>query len=371
MNRSDPKWYQVNDIGQVDTPALLIYEERVVHNIKTAINMVGSPDKLRPHVKTHKSSEVSKLMLEHGITKFKCATIAEAEMLAQTGAEDVLIAYQPNYIKAQRVIKLINAFPKTEFSILIDNSETSEMLNTLFHDHDKIARIYIDLDVGMHRTGVAPHSAFNLVNSCQTMSHIQVLGLHAYDGHIRDVDFVARKAKCDQAFEEVTKLKGDLKKKLDIDSTIVVGGSPCFSIHCKREEVECSPGTFVYWDHGYQSICKEQDFQIAALVISRVISHPADNTICLDLGHKSIAAENPFPRVFFFELDSWEAIGQSEEHLVMRSEIDDQPSIETMFYGVPKHICPTVALYNQVSIIRNGRVDTVWDITARGRRISI
>ena len=89
------EWYIVDNIGELDSPALVIYSERVGHNIETLTKSIVNVARLRPHVKTHKSLEVSKLMLKAGIKKFKCATIAEAEMLAMAGAPDVLLAYQP------------------------------------------------------------------------------------------------------------------------------------------------------------------------------------------------------------------------------------------------------------------------------------
>src|ERR1700754_572473 len=100
-------WYRISNVDQLDTPALVVYPDRVKENIRTAVDMVGDPARLRPHVKTHKSPETTRLMLAGGIRSFKCATIAEAEMLALEGAEDVLLAYQPVGPKAARFIALI------------------------------------------------------------------------------------------------------------------------------------------------------------------------------------------------------------------------------------------------------------------------
>src|SRR4030095_1079247 len=95
-------WYQIEDIDKIDSPALVIFPERVKANIQTAISMVGDVNRLRPHVKTNKPHDASRLMLDAGITKFKCATIAEAEMLGAIGAPDVLLAYQPLGPKLER-----------------------------------------------------------------------------------------------------------------------------------------------------------------------------------------------------------------------------------------------------------------------------
>ena len=106
-------WYTISNIAELDTPALVVYPDRVRENIRRAIDMVGDAARLRPHVKTHKSPQVTRMMLEAGILQFKCATIAEAEMLALEGAPDVLLAYQPIGPKVERLVALIQKFPKS------------------------------------------------------------------------------------------------------------------------------------------------------------------------------------------------------------------------------------------------------------------
>src|SRR5690348_11189293 len=96
-------WYQIKNIESLDSPALIIYKDRVQTNIQSLIKMKDVAH-LRPHVKTNKIAEVCKMMLDAGITKFKCATIAEAEMLAMINAPDVLLAYQPTPAKAKRLL---------------------------------------------------------------------------------------------------------------------------------------------------------------------------------------------------------------------------------------------------------------------------
>src|SRR6185369_2725130 len=115
------EWYCIDDIHELDSPALVIFPDRVKKNIQTAIGMVENVDRLRPHVKTNKSPDAVRLMLEAGITKFKCATIAEAEMLGMIGAPDVVLAYQPLGPKLKRFIELIKKFPSTKYTCLVDN----------------------------------------------------------------------------------------------------------------------------------------------------------------------------------------------------------------------------------------------------------
>src|SRR4030095_9570615 len=114
-------WYEIENVNELDSPALVVFPERVKHNIQLAIEMIGEVNRLRPHIKTNKSPDVAKLMLKAGITKFKCATIAEAEMLAQCNAPDVLLAYQPLGPKLNRFVSLIKKYASTKFSCLTDN----------------------------------------------------------------------------------------------------------------------------------------------------------------------------------------------------------------------------------------------------------
>jgi D-serine deaminase-like pyridoxal phosphate-dependent protein len=368
----DLNWYEIKNIDALDTPSLAMYGDRVNDNIETLIRMIGDVSRLRPHVKTHKSSEVCHLLLDAGITKFKCATIAEAEMLAAAGALDVLLAYQPVGPKNQRLAALVDQYSNTTFSCLIDNINTARVTSHVFGEMGIRMPIFIDLNVGMNRTGLKPADVPALFENCAGLPGLKVVGLHAYDGHIRDADFEMRKEKCDVAFQEVSGLRQQLQAKTDQALTIVVGGSPTYSVHCKRQEVECSPGTFIYWDYGYQNILKEQDFKPAALVITRIISQPTPDTICIDLGHKAIASENPLAnRVHFIGDHSLEPIGHSEEHMVLRTTGNKHYYVGEVLYGIPYHVCPTVALYDSSVVVSNNELVGTWDATARGRRLAI
>lgn len=152
---------------------------------------------------------------------------------------------------------------------------------------------------------------------------------------------------------------------------LVAGGTPTFPIHASRTDRECSPGTYVFWDFGYGNRFKDLDFQLAAILLVRVISKPGDNRLCLDLGHKAVAAENPHPRVFFPQLPDAIAVSQSEEHLVIETPRANEFSVGDCLYGVPRHICPTVALHGTVVVVENGRATTRWQVQARERKLTI
>ncbi len=366
------EWYRVKNIDEIDSPALVVYPDRVKENIALIKLMIGDADRLRPHVKTHKSSDVTLLMLEAGISKFKCATIAEAEMLATVNAPDVLLAYQPVGPKIQRFISLIKQYPATKFSCLIDNKNAAQRIADGASEAGIIIPVFIDLNVGMNRTGTLPGNAVDLYSFCLQLKGVEPIGLHAYDGHIVDEDLAIRTKKCDEAFALVENIKNELLQKGYEDPVIVAGGSPSFPVHARRENVECSPGTFVYWDAGYVKKYKEQPFLPAALVITRIISLPDETTLCTDLGHKSIAAENVLAnRVQFLNAPELEFIGHSEEHLVLKTDKGHTYKIGDVLYGMPVHVCPTCALYERAFTVEGGVVSGEWKITARDRKIGL
>lgn len=365
-------WYTIDNIDSLDSPALVIYPERVRKNIGILISTIDDVKRLRPHIKTHKSSEVTKMMLQAGITKFKCATIAEAEMLATSGAPDVLLAYQPVGPKARRLAELASKFPGTKFSCLVDNTETARHIAAVFEKTSASLSVYIDLNVGMNRTGIISEHAMKLYEECFSLHGIKIEGLHAYDGHIRDADFAIRTKKCDEAFSPVISLRDSIEKKSGKRLIIVAGGTPTSSIHCKRKEVECSPGTFIYWDKGYEDILQEQKYLHAALVVTRVVSKPSENVICVDLGHKAIASENPLDkRVFFLNAPDLEPMGHSEEHMVFKTKSGATYEVGDVLYGVPFHVCPTIALHDKPAIVENNKIVSHWTTASRNRTITV
>ena len=109
----------------------------------------------------------------------------------------------------------------------------------------------------------------------------------------------------------------------------------------------------------------------AVVLLTRVVSRPAPNRLCLDLGHKAVAAENPHPRVMLFGLEDATAVGHSEEHLVLETDRAGDFPVGSALYGVPWHVCPTVALYNDAVVVRQGRADVRWPVTARARTLTI
>jgi len=362
-------WYELKDAAQVDTPALLFYKKRIQQNIESAISIAGDSSRLRPHIKTNKTKEVCQMMMRAGIIKFKCATIAEADLLGMAKANDVLLAYQPVGPKIGRFINVIKAYPDTRFSCLVDNIDSALEINKAFGEQAMRATVWIDVNTGMNRTGVNPAYAPDLIDEILSLQSIDVTGIHFYDGHIVDADVEARRRAADEGFAKVDAIKSYLREVTGREPVISGGGSPTFNNHVKRK-IECTPGTFVFWDMGYKQLMPDEPFVFSAVLATRVVSVVSDTLVTCDLGYKSVAAENPLPRVYFLNAPEATPFYQNEEHLVLKVPKGSGFKVGDVLYGVPEHVCPTVALFDEAAVVEDQLITERWEILARRRRIN-
>jgi len=369
---SSDNWHIVDNVNEVCSPALLVYPDRIEENIRRTIKIAGGSQNLRPHVKTHKMAEVVAMQIKHGIKKFKCATISEAEMVAKCGDSDILLAIQPVGPNLERFFKLKQTFLKSNISCIADNDETIIQLAEMARKTKLETHVWIDLNMGMNRTGVIPgEKAARLYRRIVDSPMLEAAGLHAYDGHFHESEFAVRQRHCDEAFLEVTALKESLEAEGIDNIKIVAGGTPTFPVHALRKGVELSPGTLFLWDWGYSSSFADMDFLHAAVLLTRIVSKPAKDLLCLDLGHKAIASEMVQPRVKLLGLKNYTITGHNEEHMVIRTNEADNYKTGDHLFGIPWHICPTVDRHENVTIVTNNRATGQWQVEARKRKITI
>jgi D-serine deaminase-like pyridoxal phosphate-dependent protein len=382
-------WYEVANVNDIPSPALLIYPDRAAENLRRLAAIAGGPARLRPHMKTHKMPAIARLYVEAGMTRVKCATIAEAGMLAAEGLDDVLLAAQPVGPAAARLAALAAHFPRTRFSTIVDDEGAARRIDAAFAEAGLRILLLVDLDVGMHRTGIEPEHAAPLYHLIARLPASEPGGLHAYDGHLRDPDPAVRCAQAAEGLARVLRLRDVLRADGVPVPRLVVGGTPTLPCHAASNEpdLELGPGTVVFWDAGYAAGLPDLDFLAAALLLTRVISKPGGSRVCLDLGHKAVASEMPHPRALLvpahaddaaprapgLDLPCLEArfIGHSEEHLVIETPVADRLRVGDHLYAVPWHVCPTVALHGLAYVVRDGRVDERWPVTARERVLTL
>lgn len=360
------------EAARVPSPALLLLRDRVEANLDRMLSIAGDPDRLRPHIKTHKCPQIVAMQVGRGILKCKAATIAEAEMAAGAGATDILLASQPVGPGVSRLLELSERFPTARFRTILDDIAAARALSAASVNRNARIDALVDIDVGQHRTGVLPGPlAVELCRLIESLRGLSFGGLHAYDGHLALTDPGERAAAVERLWEDLGGLSEQLTKAGVEIPRVVVGGTPTFPLHARRPEVECSPGTSVFWDAGYSAALPDLQFEPAAILMARVISRPASGRLCLDLGHKAVASEMPHPRVVFPQLPDARAVVHSEEYLVLETERASEFPVGSIFYGIPWHVCPTVALHELLYVVDDGRITGEWAVIARRRRLEV
>jgi D-serine deaminase-like pyridoxal phosphate-dependent protein len=194
--------------------------------------------------------------------------------------------------------------------------------------------------------------------------------LHVYDGHIRDSDLNQRIAHAEADFAAVEQLVDRLESAGLPVPEIVVGGTPTFPVHARHARRTCSPGTCLFWDVSYATKFPDLDFQWAAVLLARVISKPGPGRLCFDLGYKSVSPDNPDLRVELLDVPEARVINHSEEHLAVETPAAGRFAVGDVVYGIPFHVCPTVALHREAVVCREGRAVERWQVAARDRRIT-
>ncbi len=364
----DPR-YLVNNVDEIPSPSMLVYRERLRENIDRTVEIAGGPERLRPHVKTHKMRTVIEMQRTVGISKFKCATISEARMLAETGVGDVFIAYQMIGPNIGRLVDLAGDFPRTTFRSMVDDRGAAEDLSAAAAAAGVTIDVLLDFDVGQGRTGIgAGPDAVALYALLDRLPGITPGGLHSYDGHNHQEDLGERSQACGAALEQVRAFRGQLVSRGLPVPRFVMGGSISFPCYAPAEDVEPSPGTSVFWDWGYGRRFPDLPFESAALLLGRIISIPAATRVTLDLGNKAIASDPAGQRGIAWNLPGAEPGLHNEEHWVMDCPDTSGLAVGDPVYVLPTHVCPCTALHRQVYVIDgDGRCREQWTVDARDR----
>lgn len=364
--------YNIENAEQVETPALVYFEDIIVENTRKALARAGGPSRFWPHVKSHKMEAMIRMQQGMGIERFKCATIAEAQMVAECGAGHIVLSYPLVGPNIARFLKLQRSFPKTQFYAIGDNEGQLALLAAASQAEGAETQVLIDVNMGMNRTGMALSGVKALYARCAQLQGIRPVGLHCYDGHVGHPDLAARaeiareSQKCVYAIRDALQAEG-----LPCD-ILIMGGTPTFPVHAPSPDVYLSPGTVFLGDAKCLRNVRELDIVPAAGILTRVISHPAPGLFTLDLGSKGISTDQPDGRGVVVGLEEAKPLFQSEEHWVYEMpEGKAPPPIGAMFFVIPMHVCPATALYPFAHVVSGGRITQRWQVTARDRNLGI
>jgi D-serine deaminase-like pyridoxal phosphate-dependent protein len=311
-----------------------------------------------------------------GIFKHKCATIAEAELLAGCGAKDVLIAYPLVGPNCSRLAKLAATYANCRFLVTVDSLSAAQELSKAVHSAGETVDVLLDINAGQNRTGLSAGSeATTLYEQCGRLPGLKLGGLHVYDGHQQQENPTERYAAVQKQLEPILGLRSALERKNLSVPRMVMGGTPTFPIYGRLQMpgLECAPGTCFLHDHGYGNRFPDlAGFTPAALLLTRVISRPAPKRLTLDLGYKAVASDPPAgKRCVLLDVPDVKPILHNEEHYVVETPAADKYAPGSVIYAIPTHICPTVAMHKQAYVVEQGRVTEMWEIAGRDRVLTI
>jgi D-serine deaminase-like pyridoxal phosphate-dependent protein len=366
--------WAINRPELIESPGLVISRESLEHNLDQMVQIAGGPESLRPHVKTHKMREIVRLWLQRGVVRHKCATIAEAEMLASEGVADILLAYQLVGPNISRWLELVAAFPQSRFSSLIDHPQAAMDLGEAAASRGLDLDVLLDLNSGMDRTGVALNrAAIELYELIASTSGLRPAGLHWYDGHHRQPDADERRALVLLGWEQCLRFRDKLLMSGLPVPKIVAAGTGSFPILAETGEpnLELSPGTTVFFDADLAERFPEMPFRCALGIFTRVISTNGVDRLTLDVGHKACAADQPAgKRLWFPELPDAKEIQHSEEHLVVETLAAGRYRLGSSLLAIPRHACPCSAVHQSATVVAGGEITERWSVAARDRHLS-
>ena len=365
--------YRVSEPERVLTPALALYPDVIACNIRCTLDLLaGNADRWRAHIKTAKLNYTLRMLIDRGVRQFKCATTLELLQACHAGATDVLVAFPLMGANAHRVLEIRQQFPQVRISVLAENEATQ-----IRQWRGTDVGIFLDINPGMNRTGIEQNSRQYVVELAQTVirSGLEFRGLHYYDGQFGAVAEPERTKAANAGYDQLLGLVHDLESAGVHVPEVVTAGTPtmpCSIAYPGFKKASflhrVSPGTVVYHDAtSLTQFPKEYGYAPAALVIARVVSHPQRDIITCDAGHKAVSADAGVPTCVVVGHPELTPLSPSEEHLPLAvAEGATSPRIGDILHLIPRHVCPTVNNFDAALILRDGQVESVEEVSARG-----
>ncbi|MCF3629555.1 DSD1 family PLP-dependent enzyme [Thalassospiraceae bacterium LMO-SO8] len=356
----------------IDTPALLIELDAFERNLRKMADFAKeSGVRLRPHSKTHKSAHIARLQMELGAVGVCCQKVSEAEALVQSGINDVLIS---NQVVGRHKLNRLSALARhAKIAVCADDADNVADLNAAAGQVGVIMDVLVEIDVGAGRCGVTPgEAAVALAKEIDRSRNLRFAGLQAYQGsaqHIRD--FAERKMAINAA-QVLTKKTVEQLAEAGLECDTVGGaGTGTYEFHTKSKvwnELQCGSYVFMDADYGQNRMSDGKPFRAfenSLFVLATVMSKTSDDFCVVDAGHKALGNDQGFPLVS--ELEEVTYSKPSDEH----GRLDLSETRQALKLGdkvrlIPGHCDPTVNLYDWYVGVRNGRVEALWQVTARG-----
>ncbi|MEM3045667.1 MAG: DSD1 family PLP-dependent enzyme [Candidatus Bathyarchaeia archaeon] len=351
----------------IDTPALLIDLDALERNIaKMARHFQGKSVRLRPHAKTHKCPEIARLQMEAGAIGVTCQKLGEAEALAEAGLDHILISNE--VVDPAKIKRLVALAGKVDVMVAVDDPANVRALSDAASAEGVELKVLVEVNVGLNRCGVPPgEPALRLAQTVAASRGLVFEGLMGYEGHTVFVKSLPeRRRLCSQAVASLVATKELLEARGLAVPVVSGGGTGTYMITGEYPGVtEIQPGSYVFMDATYATV-EGVDFEQSLTVLSTVISRPTPERAVIDAGLKSLSTDMGPPKVK--GLQGAELTRLSEEHGILRLEGEAQrlkpgDRVELL----PSHCCTTVNLFDRYHCVRNGSLDKIWAIAARGK----
>ena len=355
------------------TPALVVDLDAVAHNAGAVLARVGDARRWRPHVKTVKQAAVLRVLLQAGVRSFKCATVAELELVLATAGDghavDALLAYPPNRALFGEALAVAGRYPKSRALMLADSPDHLDSLEAWASERKLAATVLLDVDTGMARTGRAAEEWRAAAGRLASLKSVRIAGLHGYEGHLRE----EQQDEANAGYEALCQLAGQLPSKPEL---IVTSGTPTFAHALAHPGLgggpwthQVSPGTVVLSDLHSREAARMLGLVQAAFVASRVVSNPRQDRVTLDAGSKALSPDRPAPNCAVLGWPGLEPLTPSEEHLPVRVLSGPKPAAGTLLFLIPDHVCTTVNLHARSLLLRGGRLEADAPVEAVGHRL--
>jgi D-serine deaminase-like pyridoxal phosphate-dependent protein len=365
--------YGVSGIDDVLTPALVIYPDLVAANIERTIELLdGDASRWRVHIKTAKLGYTLRLLVERGVRNFKCATTLELLVACRSGASDVLLAYPAVGANARRAREIADQFPEVVISVLAENE------GQLQQWRKSRVGLFLDVNPGMNRTGIEQNDGHKVLAMARAIADagLEFRGLHYYDGQYGAVAEPQRTQAAHRGYDRLLEIVSELDRSGVRVPEVITSGTPTFPCSLSYDGFRrgqfvhrVSPGTVVYCDAtSLQELPHGYSYRPAVLVMARVVSRPRAGIVTCDAGHKTVSADAGVPTCVVVGHPELTPLSPSEEHLPMAvAEGAPGPQIGDALFLLPRHICPTVNNFDDALLVRNGKVEGVEKVSARGR----
>ncbi len=364
--------HRVADVENVLTPALVVYPEIVASNIAATLHVLGgNADRWRAHIKTAKLAYTLRMLLERGVRNFKCATTLELLVACRSGAADVLLAYPVVGANARRAREIADQFRDVRISVLAENEAQVRQWQ------GSALGVFLDINPGMNRTGVEQSDENKIVGLARAAggAGVEFRGLHYYDGQYAAMDERERTAGTHAGYDRLLEVVSGIERSGLSVPEVITAGTPTFPCSIAYEGFRdggflhrVSPGTVVYNDASSLAELPSYGYAPAALVLTRVVSRPHDGIITCDAGHKAVSADAGVPTCLVAGHPELTPLGPSEEHLPMAVKAGVAgPQVGEALYLIPRHVCPTVNNFDCALLVRDGHIESVETVTARGR----